>query len=293
MRKLLWGALFAMAAVAVLGTALSARAMMIAPPPGPQRLAQSDVVIVGKVMAIEDKDIETTPAPGSLAKVTYRVAVVRVTEAVKGAQGKETIRVAWIAPQVPAPVGNPGGGPVLIRPGLRRPGITLAVGQDGLFYLTKHHQEDFLVAPAYFSFSSSQNANFNQEVDTARKTVKMLADPMPALKSTDARERLLAASLLVSRYRNRPAGNVRTEPIPAEESKLILAALADADWNQPFQFGQTSAIQVFNQLGLTAQDGWAPPQQVKTAQDYPNAAREWLRQNRDTYRLQRFVTESR
>jgi len=287
MRKMFFGMLLAPACVAVLCTALPGRAMMIAPPPGPQKLVMADTVIVGRVLAIEDKDVEATQVPNAPQKVAYRVAIVRVTETIKGAKGKETIKVAWIAPPPQLQPVQPGGG---IRPFIKRyPTVNLAVGQDGLFYLTKHHKEEFYVAPAYYSFLSSQMANYKTEIETARKTVKFIDDPMTGLKAEDAQDRLLAASILVTRYRTRVGPAVKTEAIPAEESKLILDIIDKADWNRPFRFGETSAQQLFNQLGLTAQDGWTPPQQIRTPQDYGNAVRDWIRQHRDTYRIQRFV----
>ena len=88
----------------------------------------------------------------------------------------------------------------------------------------------------------------------------------------------VTAALLVARYRNLRGGNARLEPIAAEESKLILAALAEADWNRPqTRFDQLHPMNVFNQLGLTQKDGWQP-QNVRTPQDYANAVRAWLRQ---------------
>ena len=49
------------------------------PPPGPQRLGPLDAVVVGRVVAFEDQDIEASPYPKA-EKITYRVAVVTVTQ---------------------------------------------------------------------------------------------------------------------------------------------------------------------------------------------------------------------
>src|SRR6516162_447515 len=112
---------------------------------------------------------------------------------------------------------------------------------------------------------------------------------MAGLKSKDAQERLMTAGLLIARYRTPQPGAAKTEPIDGEESKLILTILADADWSQPFRFGQMSPQQMFGQLNLTKEDGWVPPQNIRTPQDYGNAARTWLREHANTYRIKRFV----
>jgi hypothetical protein len=297
MRKTLFGALLAPACVLAIGSTVPARALVVAPPPGPQQVGQADTVIVGRVMAIEDKDVAASPVKGSPQKANYRVAVVRVGENIKGAEGKEMIRVAWIAPQAPQP-GNPNVPQVRpIRPGFRG-GIALNVGQDGMFYLKKHHEQKFytMVNPFGSFIPSENNPNFNQEVEKARKTVKLLAEPVKGLKSANAEDRLLAAGLLITRYRTQEGPRVKTEAIPAEESKLILKVLADADWNpQGGRFNQMNALNLFQQLGLTAKDGWNQPQPQPGQQNYlqvlNDAARTWLRENQNTYRIQRFVNE--
>jgi hypothetical protein len=287
MRQRVWVGLFASVGLIVLSMPLPVQAVAIRPPaPGPVRVGQADALVVGRVVALEDKDVPAAPFAGATNKVNYRIAVVKVTEAIKGVKGKDTIRVGFQAP--PTPVA-PGGG---VRPFIRFRGVILQVGQDGLFYLNRHEKEDFYVLPAFYSFSSSQAPNFAQEVAVTKKVVRILEDPTPALKSKDAKDRLLAASALINRYRNRRPGTGRTAPIDAEQSRLILHVLADANWTQPFRFGEDHPMQLFNLLGLTAQDGWTPPRTVKTPQDFPNAARDWVRAHADTYRIQRFVANN-
>jgi hypothetical protein len=286
MRRLLGVGAFASLCLAGLATPLAARAMLIRPPAGPGKLVQADTVVVGKVMGLEDQDVSATaPFPGATNKVSYRIAVVKVSDAIRGAKGKGTIRVGFIAP-APAPVVPPGGG---IRPFIRRPlGVNLSPGQDGLFYLAKHPTESFYTLPAYYSFTSSQTPAFAEEVKTARKAAKLLDDPVAGLKSTDAQDRLLTAGLLLGQYRTARGFPPKTEPVGAEESKLILSAILSADWNRPVRFGDMNPQQLFFQLGLTPKDGWQQ-RPFPNIQDQYNAMREWLREHRDTYRIQRFV----
>src|SRR5437773_1686487 len=96
-----------------LASTASARALMIAPPPGVQRVAMAETVIVGKVMKLEPKTVFATRFPGDKEKGEYVIAVVKVDEALVGANGLKEIRVGFIAPPPPGP--NPGKGPA-IRP---------------------------------------------------------------------------------------------------------------------------------------------------------------------------------
>src|SRR5262245_17848089 len=105
MRRMLLAGAFALSGLTVLASSLPARAIAIAlPPPGPERAAQAAVIIVGRVVALEDKDMQ-------VGGVTYRIAAVSVTEAIKGTKEKQ-VRVGFI------PV--PQGGDVQPQP-IRRP----------------------------------------------------------------------------------------------------------------------------------------------------------------------------
>src|SRR5262245_36335608 len=92
---------FALAAVlglvAFLQTVAQARELLVAVPrPSPTRAAQADAIVVGRVVALEPKDIEVA-GPGG-AKTTYRIAVVNVTESVAGAKGVKSVRVGFVPP---------------------------------------------------------------------------------------------------------------------------------------------------------------------------------------------------
>src|SRR5262249_30336762 len=103
MHRTLFAGVFSLAGLAVFASALPARALVIAmPQSGPARAAQADAVVVGRVVALEDKDVQVQGA-------MYRIAVVNVTETIKG--GKEQmVKVGFIPPPANP---NPGVG---IRP---------------------------------------------------------------------------------------------------------------------------------------------------------------------------------
>jgi hypothetical protein len=283
MRRLLLTGVFASLCLAGLSAPSVARAVAIRIMPGPQQFAQADIVIVGKVLGIEDQDVAAPPFAGATNKVNYRIAVVKVSEQLKGNKVKDTIRVGFIPG---GPVVPPGRGGV--RPFIRRPGLQLTSGQEGIFYLTKHPTESFYLAN-FGGFTSKENtAAYNQQLQDARHAAKLLANPIAGLKSENAKDRLLTASLLLTKYRASRLGKTKTEPIDAQESKLILKAILDADWTPPkgpIRFGEPNPQQLFYQLGLTDKDGWHPPH----PQAVPNAMRAWLREHLDSYRIQRIV----
>ncbi|MCI0376782.1 MAG: hypothetical protein L0215_04180 [Gemmataceae bacterium] len=277
-----WKICLATIAVALLAGVVPARALVVAPPPGPTRVAQADVIVVGRVVAHEPKDIEVMIGPG--AKQTYRVAIVNITEIVRGAKELKSVRVGFIPP----PPNDPNQPPI-IRPRPFGRNVQLNVGQDGLFFLTKAAQKDLYTAPMYYDVVAGEDGNFKKEVDEAKQASKRLDNPTEGLKSANAEERFQTAALLVAYYRNPRNQGGKTEAVDAEQSKLILKAIADGNWNAPQRFGAQHPWMVFNQLGLAKKDGWMQPRNVKTVQDLHRAAQEWLRANLDSYRVQRLL----
>ena len=242
------------------------------PPPGPARVANSDVVIVGKVDALEPQDV-------TVANTKYRIAVVRINEGIKGAKaGQKTLRIGFV------PIEKPN--PMVIRTGARP--VQLEPGQEGLFLLKKHAKEDFYTIGGVVGYfiNSDKNKDFDKEVQAAKASAKVTENLTGSLKAKDAEERLSAAAVLIEKYRTfRP--NAKQEPIDAEESKQILQALAGADWHVQVNFMslRTNPTQLFQRLGVTAKDGFVPPK----GGNYQEAIRIWLVRNADTYRIQRFV----
>jgi hypothetical protein len=255
---------------------------VIAPQPIPQRVATADAVLVGKVTNIEEKTVAAPAFPGAPQKVEYQIAVVKVEDPILGVKDLTHVRVGFIPQQ-----------PGVIRPGGYRP-PTLAKDQEVCLFLTKHAEGTFYTMPAYFSVIDKKAPTFEKDVAEAKKDAKLLADASAGLESKDVNDRFLTAAMLVARYRQRrpSAAPPKEEPIDAEESKLILQALADADWTPPknpvpFQMTPQTA---FNLLQLTPKDGWTPPRNL---QQLPDEAKKWLKENSDKYRIQRLVTEEK
>jgi hypothetical protein len=297
MKRMLLAGSAGLSCLALLAFVLPVGAMMIAPAPVPQRVATADVVIVGKVTAFGDKTVSVRPFPGATEKSEYQVAIVRVDDALVGAKDVKEIRVGFRLPPPPPPppVVRPGGGPVAIVPFRKWREPSLVLDQEAMLFLVKHPEADFYVMPAYFSIvNKKDNPGFAGDLAEVKKAARLLADPKAGLESKDGEERLLTAGMLISRYRTpRMGGAPKTEPIDAAQSKLILQTLADADWKaapRPGLFNQMTAQALFFRLGLQPKDGWTQP---KDFNELPDAAQKWLKDNVNTYRIERFVTDEK
>jgi len=287
MRQSLVAGVAAVCGLVLIGTA-EAKAIAIRPSSIPERVAQSDVVVVGKVGKVEPKNVSAAPFPGG-QKVEYQVVALEVKDGLLGARGKKEIRLGFIPPQQ----GGPGGGPGPIR----RPGgfrqLVFTQGQEGLFFLTKHPTESFCVAPAYFSFVDKNAGDFGKQVEQVKKCTKLLSDPMASLKSKSADDRAQTAAMLVLRYRAFKPGKMKEEEIGAEESKLILNALAEGDWSKGFSPTEITPQMAFGQLGLTPNDGWKPGPFKNYQQEFPEAAKKWLKENAGKYRIKKRVPDTK
>jgi hypothetical protein len=265
MRRYALAALLAAAGLVALNE--SASGLMIAMRPASQRAATAQVVVVGKVTAIEKDTVDATRFAGDKEKVAHKVAVVKIENNLGGADNLTHIKVGFIPrPKAqPAPVPQPGGGPVgrpfvRPRPGLQTP--ELKEGQEMLLFLDKHPSGGFYVMAAMSPPVDVTTDAGKKELESVKKVAALLADPAKGLKSDKADVRAETAALLVMKYRNYPAfgGEVDQVPVGAEESKLILKALADADWKGTRTTpGTITPYGAFTQLGLTDKDGWKPP----------------------------------
>lgn len=252
-------------------------------PMGPTQVAGADAVFVGKVVEIEPAEVDAKPYPGAKETVKYKIAVVKITESIRGITEVKSVRVGFAVP-APRKVGAPivGGGPRNQQ---------FAVGQEGLFLINMHPDGKFYHAPNFGSFVASAQKTFDSDVKLAKRVVAVMANTKQALESKDADERLMAASILVTKYRTARVPGAKQEPIDAAESKLILNAIASANW-KPARFGDPNPYQLFTQLGVTAQDGWKAPTKIKTQDDLRNAVQAWIKDKGDSYRIKRFVAET-
>jgi hypothetical protein len=242
-------------------------AKVMAPPPASDRVARADVVITGKVAKIEDKTVSLPAAPGAKDKVEYQIAVVKVDDPILNAKGTKEVRVGSISP------------------------TRMVEDEELCLFLAKHHEGDFYIIPGYFDLTKKKGtANYEEFLKEVKRCATLFADPDAALKSKDANERLLTASMLLTRYATPRPGAAKQEPIDAAQSKQILLTIAEADWSADPKPNVANARQVFARLNLGPADGWTPPADVK---EFPDAAKKWLKDNSETHRLKQWVPEKR
>ncbi len=252
--------------------------------PLPERVATADAVVIGKVTGIEDKTISAEPSPGVKEKAEYQIAVVKIEDGVLGTKGLTHVKIGTIK----VPEGRP-----IIRPGGYAP-PKLSVDQEGVFFLQKHPTESFYVLQGAMSVvNKAGNDNFEKEAARVKECAKLLADPKAGLKSKSADERALTAGMLVIRYNTAQAGQTKRESINADESKLILNALADGDWMKGNDQNDLSPQWGFGRLGLTDKDGWNAAGPFNTPNAYEEAAKTWLKGHAESYRVQRFVSDKK
>jgi hypothetical protein len=269
--------------------------------PLPACVATADCIVVGKVTAIEEKPVMAPPFKGATVKIEYHIAVVKVAEDLKGAMGQTHVRVAYLPPPPPPPkpVNPPGTGPIVIGPP-PFPLKPVTIDSEGCFLLKKVGDETFyrIVDSSYNDYIAKNDKDFARKLALAKRSLKLLDDPDAGLKSKDAADRLLAADLLLYRYQVAAGPKAKTEPVDAAQSKLILEAIAGGDWSQTDYSGeQVTARGVFQMLRLTPKDGWKAPQQGANQdirvfmKEWDMAAQKWLKDNCETYRVQRWVPE--
>jgi len=250
-----------------------ARGDMIAPPPTRLKVAPADAVVVGKVTAVAEKAEKAEIYKGD--ERNLKIATVKVASALMGKAGT-TVKVGFV-----------------FNAGLPRryPVAQLAKGQEALLILTKHPTKKgiYYLANYYDVVGKKDNAAFKNEVEEVKKVVKLMASPQTGLKAKSAEDRLLTAALLITRYKTPPPGSDKTEAVPPAESKLLLTALAEADWaNPPGRDWQLSPQNLFFRLGVTAKDGWTQPQDFR---QIAPAAKKWLKDNAGKFKMTRYVRD--
>jgi hypothetical protein len=269
----------------LLAAALPAGAVVpLTVPPLPERVALADLIALGKVTTVEDELVQAGPLvkiPGVTKKVSYRIAALSIKSPLLGADKVDRVRVAFAPPAA--------GGAKSSRGTNRFALVRLAAGDEGCFFLRKHPDEPFYVASAAYDFLDKKTKDFDKEVAQVKRCVRLLADAGAGLQAKLADDRLLTATLLIYRYRTPRyvyRGKPQTEAIEAEQSKCILAALAEGNWSTKETPAPGSPLSLFLRLGLTKADGWETPTALA---DVAPAARKWLHDHAADYRIRRYV----
>lgn len=275
-------ALAGLALLVLLTVGLTAKALMIAPPPVGLRLATAQLAVIGKVTKLADKTVPAEMFQDDTQQMM--IATVRVEQTLLGKPVKE-IQVGFVVPME-----NPGR-PPLGRPIFRGPRVNLVVDQEALMLLKPHpKKKDVFIAADLFSIlNKNDNPNFKNELAEVQKAAKVLSNPLQALRAKTADERLFAAALLINRYYTPEGDDSKTEKVSTTESKLILDILANADWKAPERGPGSYALNpqgLFFRLNLSAKDGWSQPADFNQIEV---EAKKWLKANSGKYQLTRYV----
>jgi hypothetical protein len=178
----------------------------------------ADQVLLGRVVEVEKETIGARrhPTAPKTEVVTYRLATLRLDEALVGPGGRTRVRVGFPDGSAGAP----------------------EVGAEGMFFLDPHYSGDFHVLQTFAvpngMFMSKADPNFDKALAEVRRVVAVYADPVGALGAKDKDARLFAAKALLRRYyrpRWAPDGSMwPRENVSADENKLLLKAIAEMPW---------------------------------------------------------------
>lgn len=285
--------------------------VMVGPQAPAARVAHADAVVVGKVTEVEADPVEVTAYAGAPKdqKVSYKVAVLKIDDALLGASGLTRFRVGFPAdaPAADAPAGDTLA-PVPRIGRLRRPGVqvvALTPGMEGCFFLTRHHEGDFYVLTGGPPVLAKAD-NYAKELEQIKKMAKAIDDPVAALKAKELTDRFRAAQAILTRYQTprgaKPGQPPAREPIPDEETKLIVALLKDLPWVSPpagsgEQSPSRSALwyQInpaeigFKQPAVPAQKAGDPPVDFNKVMD--EATTTFLTDNGDKIKIKRYAAK--
>jgi hypothetical protein len=306
MRRFLLTSILSLATVAfVAGGAPALRIAIPAPQTTQQKTLQSETVVIGKVTSIEKETVEAEQYQGGKQKATYTIAVIKVETGIIGAKNITHVKVGFL-PQVGGdqPVPQPGGPIRPIRPGFIQQNIQLKADQEGIFFLSKHHGGEFYIINPMSPPIDAKAENYKDETAKVKAIAATIADPLKGLKAEKASDRFTAASVLVSKYRtgpqNAPLG-VEEVAIPAEESKLIMKAIVEADWDKDAN-SQDHPQNLVAQLGIYA-GAHGIPQFVGKPNDpnpgetyrtwFKEEVKKWYAKRGDKFEVKQYVAKKK
>jgi hypothetical protein len=273
---------------AAIWTSPSRAIVPLAEPSLPQRVALAEFVLVGKVKTLESDLVNASPLlriPG-VGKIPFQVAVISVRTSILGTKNLTQVRVGYVV--------LPSASKESQLKYRRLARVKLAEGQEGCFFLTKHPEEPFYVAQAAYEFlDQSKTKDYDKKLSEIKHDAELLRDPDAGLQSKSSADRLRTAAMLIFRYRTARfvyTGQPATAPIEASQSRRILAALAETEWREEEAPLELSPFSLFMRLDLTPEDGWTPP---GTVAGQIAAAKKWLAENGDKYRIQKYVPETK
>jgi hypothetical protein len=188
----------------------------IAPPvPRPLLAAvTADAVVLGTIAEVEKESVTARPHPDAKEEVEYRVLVVKIDDALHGVKNATQVRVALTAAE------------------FNSPARAMKEEAKFLFYLAKHPTTNLYLPKTDYPSVNMATRGADELLRRTKIATAAFKDPMKALKAEEKDDRVLAACALAMYYRKVPPNTKGTEKAdrPADESKLLLEALAEGDW---------------------------------------------------------------
>jgi hypothetical protein len=260
--------------------------------PLPTRVALADLIVIGRIDAVDDKTVEVLPSPGSKDKAAYRTCVLKAEVVLRGDKSAKEFRIGFVTKAVPG-----------IGPG---EWLRYESGHEGVFFLKRHHTGDFFIN---FSLSNGLSrgvpkgggfetpGKYEELVRAVRKMVKMLEDPVTTLQGKNDADRYIGLTMLIEQYRSQSVKDPRWQekPVDPKVNKLLLKVLAEADWSwnsdRLVDYYPPHPSHLFQQLGVTKKDEYDPPtdDERKTFA----ATQRWLLTHQESYSVKRFTPKPR
>ena len=239
--------------------------------PQPVRAATlSNVVVTGTVTAVECEPTDAKLTPSAAEEVGFTITVVKIDRPLLGAKNLTHVRIG-------VPVGREkDGGNVIPKDG------------KVLLFLRRHPTAGFLVPSRFHPSVELGGPAAADTLCRVEAVTDAVNDPVKALSAEKKDDRVVAAAVLAERYRNLAKGATDTVEVdrPAEESRLLLAALAEADWSARLPDGRdVNGLMHSIQLNPT---GFAMERTVDASKD---RFVKWLAEDGKTARVRQAVAK--
>jgi hypothetical protein len=238
--------------------------------------ALADCVVVGKIVSVAEKPEKGVLYPGMPAGTEFTVIEVETSEILAGPTEIKRVKLAFLNSHLKSQKPVP------------------AVGLEGLFFGVRTPDSKFFLVPVG-GFHESKTDTYKKTFEQARRCAKLLAKPDEGLASKDGSDKLLTAYILALREtynqvrKTGPGVKLKAETMEAERSKRMMMALAEGDWSDKASGANAgNALNWFSRPPLVTPKGF-PSGVNSDDKDAVAKARQWLKENAETYRLKRLV----
>ncbi len=260
-----------------------------------ERAITAQAVFVGKVTEIEKEEgiaeepPEESEAKEKRTKVSYQMAVVKITDPLIGVKDLNELRVGF-GPHV---VGAVRKGEAPEEGGRHAPRIAplpqLQKDEQWLFFLNKHPNGKFWVMPQLYYPLSIDTKEDREHFSGVAHVAAVLANPLKELKAEKAEDRCFAAVVLLETYHLIPPGTpgVKVSKVPVEESRLIMKGLTESNWNRANPIVGGGMWQTYLRHRPSEKDGWVSEDITADFNEFRDDFACWLADPGADYQIER------